>query len=871
MADSGMVVSCQILTFCRCTPLLLDPHGAATHWLRAVSGLWTSQGSILGYAGRPQSDLLPEGQMSAWTDGSVWGSYIGTDHRKSGGICEASIKNTPKMLRMLTLAAEEGLVAIVHDVDSLNALEQIPAQLLALPADAHKGAEDSRPEPLATVGRGGTTMVLALDMNDDDDRAAGHSLAVHEAFRLVLVTPKITVPQNIMARPDIGIISFNLIQTAIESRLLRQIVHLENSNLREELDTHSLQQAQATLDLSTLDREMLVHLSSSEGALINDASALERVSSLRHRQEELRRSLAISQERLDAGRRAEEPLKPLAAAAAHVHEVAQALARGFQDNNFMSDDLNVLQAVVSRCLASPEKTKGADHLSQTEAAIRFECHRTICLALSQQHRRIFTLLLTLTHMQRQAIARPEEVTILLAIFSGEEELVHAAIQALETAATWRKVDDRARKTTQSHSSPLQSSDYSAGFRRPSTAAGGYVSHGISGVQRVGSRATIGPSRLKTADKEKEKLLTGDRPKLSSTSHAALHASAPDQRPATRGMKGMHSPLSRSGSAGSGKSATANKSLIQTQVPVVLSWMDSKTWVLLQTVCFSWPGLQHVPATMHAEAMALSQDKHVIRGTKHEVHDGPTLVGPWFNWASGLKPEAEEPPQIYLDDHSRTHMRLIERLVLAVVLRFDRLHAALDHLVESVLGNAYLQATSNHSLSKSFPSDSQDVLLHMNTLFLAEQPPSAIVLQVEACDSTESTALLTQSAQRARARILVCDVSLAAATFVEANPLSNDPTTDQAQAHISQLLSSLQDELDMLRQEKQNVAGGCVWIVIKCTPFTLEAADVVADALQELQPLQSLSVWLLVDTIETLNTSLLCCPRILARCHLFLHA
>ena len=217
------------------------------------------------------------------------------------------------------------------------------------------------------------------------------------------------------------------------------------------------------------------------------------------------------------------------------------------------------------------------------------------------------------------------------------------------------------------------------------------------------------------------------------------------------------------------------------------------------------------------------------------------------------------------------MRLIERLALVVVLRFDRLHAALDHLVESVLGDAYLQATSNHLLSKSFPSDSQDILLHMNMLFLAEQPPSAIVLQVEACDSIESTALLTQSAQRARAKILVCDVSLAAATFVEANPFSNDPTTDQAQAHISQLLSSMQDELDMLRQEKQNVAGGCVWIVIKCTPFTLEAAEAIADALQELQPLQSLSVWLLVDTIETLNTSLLCCPRILARCHLSLHA
>ena len=49
---------------------------------------------------------------------------------KVGG-CEATIKNLPAALRKIQFAAEEGLVAIIHDVDSLEALNQIPMHLLA--------------------------------------------------------------------------------------------------------------------------------------------------------------------------------------------------------------------------------------------------------------------------------------------------------------------------------------------------------------------------------------------------------------------------------------------------------------------------------------------------------------------------------------------------------------------------------------------------------------------------------------------------------------------------------------------------------------------------------------------------------------------
>jgi hypothetical protein len=126
--DPAMLVPCQILTFCSSTPLLLDEHGIGIEWLRRISSSWVSS-TCPGATGRPQSELLPPDSDAIWQHGT-WEASMLNSPTKVGG-CEATIKNLPAALRKIQFAAEEGLVAIIHDVDSLEALNQIPMHLLA--------------------------------------------------------------------------------------------------------------------------------------------------------------------------------------------------------------------------------------------------------------------------------------------------------------------------------------------------------------------------------------------------------------------------------------------------------------------------------------------------------------------------------------------------------------------------------------------------------------------------------------------------------------------------------------------------------------------------------------------------------------------
>jgi hypothetical protein len=142
--DPSLILPCQILTFSSSVPLLLDTSGMGVRWLRTMSHMWlSSSGGPPGEVGRPQSDLIPMPDHELEDDSPAvnHNGNAGRFHAMKAGCCEGSMRNVEAAMKMLKLAAEEGLVAILHDVSDISSLRQVPSQLLVSFSRRHVAAD----------------------------------------------------------------------------------------------------------------------------------------------------------------------------------------------------------------------------------------------------------------------------------------------------------------------------------------------------------------------------------------------------------------------------------------------------------------------------------------------------------------------------------------------------------------------------------------------------------------------------------------------------------------------------------------------------------------------------------------------------------
>ena len=142
--DPSLILPCQILTFSSSVPLLLDKSGMGVRWLRTMSHMWlSSSGGAPGEVGRPQSDLIPTPDHDVEDDSPAvnHNGNTGKLHAMKAECCEGSMRNVEAAMKMLKLAAEEGLVAILHDVSDISSLRQVPSQLLVSFSRRHVAAD----------------------------------------------------------------------------------------------------------------------------------------------------------------------------------------------------------------------------------------------------------------------------------------------------------------------------------------------------------------------------------------------------------------------------------------------------------------------------------------------------------------------------------------------------------------------------------------------------------------------------------------------------------------------------------------------------------------------------------------------------------
>jgi len=312
--------------------------------------MWASTTNSPSQVGRPQSDFIAESE-------NAFDDFKSSQFKRVGGSCEASVRNLPKALNMLALAAEQGLVAILHDVDSLNDVHLVPAQLL-LPEHCRQythDALDAQHEAGANTSQRRKTMHVQLDLE------GFHNLSVDEGFRCVLVSSASKAAPGVLSLKNLNVIAFNLIKSSVETILLHQIVRIENASLREQLDLLGMQRARAALELERVDHELLVFLSVSEGKLLTDPDEMRQLSIIRNRSGKIVEDLSIAQQRLDDEFRNYQQLSIISAAATEVHSVLCQLNEGCQDKSFVFG-VPVLQSVLEQSLQN--RTKGPDRLAQ---------------------------------------------------------------------------------------------------------------------------------------------------------------------------------------------------------------------------------------------------------------------------------------------------------------------------------------------------------------------------------------------------------------------------------------------------------------------------------------------------------------------------
>jgi hypothetical protein len=595
VVDPNTVVSCQMLTFAAAIPFILDPHGVAIEWLRSMSHQWSANDSAL--HGRPQSY-----RICLWDQNCILDilktkpevSNMSRHAKQTITSCEASIKNLPKALKMLALAAEEGLVALLHDVDSLSALNQLPQDLLLphhrRPYDVH----DAHLSVSETFQR--STRVANNSYVMDDTHGGGKTRRKHidvclgegfekvmldEGFRLVLVSNARTMPPGIMSIKDVNVIAFDLSRASVHNLLLNRVVRLENASLAQKMDSLSLELAQISLHLSSLDDQLLMFLSSSDGELITDSGEMSQLSSIRKMQQKAKQEQSIMRERLDAERRSEHQFQLLAAAAGEVYQVVCKLMQDSGDKQFRVG-LPVIESVISQTLLSPERADGPDRLAQAAAAIRSALHRTISLGLEQHHRRVLTVHLCMHHMASTGMLSQEEVLMLIALCTHRKEPVQAANVPLE-AQREREAEgsiERDREREREREREEESSE------RPKSPRAAHSRTGTTcSVQYAADASVAGGSRFRPETSNSHRDILGQSKSKAATPQPGTIT--PEQAVKRRPLDAKTIP---------------DIDLHKTEQPQVLAWLDPGVWDELLQLSLVWPTLAKLPSALHDEVL-----------------------------------------------------------------------------------------------------------------------------------------------------------------------------------------------------------------------------------------------------------------------------
>jgi hypothetical protein len=795
--DAGWPVlcSCQILTFGSSTPLLLDRHGFGIRWLRSMSCMWSRTGvdnTCPGAYGRPSSGLIP----LSWRTS---GDFENKQHAKSSksGILEASITNWAQALKVLTLAGEQGLVAVLHDVDSLRLLHQVPSQLLlpesrrtyspdaldtqskaTVPVPQSSGVAESPPaprgggvwqakshligglakaalftaaakKPTPTVSRNSGAKLVRRDNNSAQkiemtamspkrrksmnvflgNEEEGTILVVDEAFRLVLSTNLSEVPPGLLSVKDLAVVNFDL-SNSLDTILLHRVVQIEDASLRKELDKLRMEGAAAALDLSSMQQQVLLFLSSSDGLLLTDSNEMSKLLVLKKDHQRIQYSATLARESLDICIRSEQQFRLLAVAASEIHQVLAKLAQELNDGSFFWG-VSVLMSIMERSLSGTQRTS-LDRLAQACATMRLELHRTICLGLKLHQQRLFTVELAFARMQSCGQNSIEEVLMLKALCSHNKEYISAASAGLVKLA-------ETKETAKEMLSQL--------FGRTSTGKSSLLSK----IRRVPDEDKLQrvPSDSKPADtwpKANANLSkTADTPALPSPSplpsvavgNFLARASAGKAVAVVSVLRAKTAVLAKTAASHTEKDTLRPKTVPtsagpqRVQVQDVqdlegkmfleaawciallkeLKYMSEASWKELVQLCSVWPSLRKVPGCIYKEACEENarratsigtQQKSPLRGEKDRSNAAiPTPSGhlhslaskskflernkekliaspldggdggerEWHVWITSREPETENLPTFPV----QAGVWAAERLALVALLRPDRLN------------------------------------------------------------------------------------------------------------------------------------------------------------------------------------------------------
>jgi hypothetical protein len=365
--------------------------------------------------------------------------------------------------------------------------------------------------------------------------------------------------------------------------LLNRVVRLENASLAEKMDSLSLELAQISLHLSSLDDQLLMFLSSSDGELITDSGEMSQLSNIRKMQQKAKQEQSIVRERLDAERRSEHQFQLLAAAAGEVYQVVCKLMQDSGDKQFRVG-LPVIESVISQTLLSPERADGPDRLAQAAVAIRSALHRTISLGLEQRHRRVLTVHLCMHHMASTGMLSQEEVLMLIALCTHRKEPVQAANVPLE-AQREREAEgsiERDREREREREREEESSE------RPKSPRAAHSRTGTTGsVQYAADASVAGSSRLRPETSNSHRDILGpSKPKAATPQPGTI---TPEQAVKRRPLDAKAIP---------------DIDLHKTEQPQVLAWLDPGVWDELLQLSLVWPTLAKLPTALHDEVLIL---------------------------------------------------------------------------------------------------------------------------------------------------------------------------------------------------------------------------------------------------------------------------
>ena len=161
----------------------------------------------------------------------------------------------------------------------------------------------------------------------------GTILVVDEAFRLVLSTNLSEVPPGLLSVKDLAVVNFDL-SNSLDTILLHRVVQIEDASLRKELDKLRMEGAAAALDLSSMQQQVLLFLSSSDGLLLTDSNEMSKLLVLKKDHQRIQYSATLARESLDICIRSEQQFRLLAVAASEVHQVLTKLAQELNDSSF---------------------------------------------------------------------------------------------------------------------------------------------------------------------------------------------------------------------------------------------------------------------------------------------------------------------------------------------------------------------------------------------------------------------------------------------------------------------------------------------------------------------------------------------------------